>query len=74
MVNGLKLQAAVKEVQPFGAVHIHGGAKHLLGERLMDSEVSCTHGEMAERYLDMKGPSNHVADQYKRESSVEGWY
>ena len=43
MMNCLKLQAAVEEVEPLGAVDIHGCAQHLLREGLVWSEFRRTH-------------------------------
>lgn len=32
MMDGLELQTAVEEVQPSGAINIHGGPEHFLGK------------------------------------------
>lgn len=46
VMNGLKLQATMDEVQPRGAVYIHGSSKHTLWKRLLRSQVGGTHGEV----------------------------
>ena len=40
MMDGLELQASMEEVEPGRAVNVHGRAKHFLGERFANSEVS----------------------------------
>ena len=39
MMHSLELQAAVNEIQPFGAVDVHGGAELALGEGFCVAEV-----------------------------------
>ena len=63
MVDGLELQAAVEEVQPGGAVDVHGSAQHFLREGLVDAEVGGAHGEVRERNLHMQYGGDHVADE-----------
>lgn len=69
MVDGLKLKAAVNEIQPLGAIDIHRSSEHLLGERFVWAKFSGAHGEVGECDLCVQWHRDHVADQEKREPS-----
>ena len=68
VVDGLELQAAVDEVQPGGAVDVHGGAQHLLREGLVDAEVGGAHGKVGERDLHVQRGGDHVAEEDEGEA------
>lgn len=70
MVDSLELQTAVEEVQPGRTVDVHGGAQHLLGKGLVDSQVGRGHGEMRQCDLDMQGGSDNVGDQEECEAAT----
>ena len=73
MVDGLELQAAVKEVEPGRAVHVHGGAEHLLREGFVDAQVCGGHGEVGERNLHVERRGDHVRDQNESEAALPVW-
>ena len=62
MVDGLKLQASMEEVQPLRTINIHSGAQHLLRERLVWPMIHRAHGEVRQSDLHMKWHGHHVAD------------
>ena len=66
MVDGLELEPAVDEVEPLGALNVHSCAEHALRERLVNTQVSGAHGEMAQRNLHVHRRRHHVADQQER--------
>ena len=63
VMDGLELQAAVDEVQPGGAVHVHGCAEHFLREGFMHAQVGRRHGEVGQGDLDVERRGHHVRDQ-----------
>lgn len=67
-MDRLELQTSVQEVEPGRAVHVHGGAQHLLGKGFMHPEVGCRHGEMRQRDLHVQRPRHHVADHDEDEA------
>lgn len=67
-MDGLKLQAPMKEVEPLRATHIHCGSEHFLWERFMDAEVGGTHREVTESDLDVKNGRGHVTDHDEKKS------
>lgn len=73
VVDGLELQAAVEEVEPLGAVDVHGGAQHLLGEALVLAQVGGAHGEMRQRDLHVHGHRHDVADHDEGEAVPPRW-
>jgi len=72
VVHGLELQAAVHEVEPGGTVDVHGGAQHLLRERLVHAEVRGRHGEVAEGDLHVERGGDHVRDEDEGEAGGPG--
>lgn len=62
MVDGLKLQTTMEEVEPLRTVYIHGGAQHLLCEGLLWPMVHRAHGKVGKRNLYMKRHGHYVAD------------
>lgn len=72
VMDGLELQATVKEVEPFGAIDVHGCPQHFLWEGLVCAEIGSAHGEMAQGDLDVKGRGDHVADHDEQNSSAYG--
>ena len=69
VVDGLELKTTVEEVKPLRTVNIHGRAKHTLGERLVDTEISGAHGEVAECDLNVKGHRDGVTDHDESETA-----
>lgn len=65
MVDRLELQAAVEEVEPLGAVHVHCSPQHALGKGLGDAQVGSAHCKVTERDLDVEWRCDHVADHDK---------
>lgn len=63
VVHGLELETAVDEVQPRGAVDVHGGAQLLLGEGLGGAEVGGRHAPVGERDLHVKRHGDDVGDE-----------
>ena len=55
VMHGLELQAAVDEVEPGGAIDVHGGAQLALGEGLGVAEVGGGHAPVGEGNLDVQG-------------------
>lgn len=70
VVDGLELETAVDEVEPGGAVDIHGGAQLALGEGFGFAEVRGGHGPVGEGDLDVEGHGDDVRD--KDESDSDG--
>lgn len=68
VVDSLKLQASVEEVQPLGAIHVHGRPQHLLREGFVDSQFCSTHSEVAQGDLNVQNPRDHVTDHDKKPS------
>lgn len=62
-MHSLELESAVDEIQPRGAVDVHGGAQLLLGERLRGAKVSSRHSPVRERDLDVQRHGNDVRDE-----------
>lgn len=50
----------MEEIQPGGAIDVHGCAEHFLRERFLRSEVRGRHGEVGEGDLDVEGRGDHV--------------
>ena len=69
VVDGLELKTTVEEVEPLGTVDIHGCAKHALRERLVDTEISGAHGEVAECDLNVQGHCDGVTDHDESETA-----
>ena len=63
VVHGLELQTAVDEVEPGGAVDVHGGAELALGERLGVAQVRGGGGPVGEGDLDVEREGEDVADE-----------
>lgn len=74
VMHGLKLQSAVKEIQPRRTVDVHRGAKHALREGFGDAQVSRAHGEVGERDLNVDRCGDHVTDHDEDESIPGCWY
>ncbi|KFY77510.1 hypothetical protein V499_03140 [Pseudogymnoascus sp. VKM F-103] len=70
VVHGLELEATVDEVQPRGAVDIHGGAQLLLGEGLGGAEVGGRHAPVGERDLHVKRHGDNV--RHEDEGDADG--
>lgn len=62
-MDGLELQAAVDEIQPLGAVDVHGGAQLALGEGLRFAEVGGRGGPVGEGDLRVQGHGDDVGDE-----------
>lgn len=45
-MNGLELQTAMEEIEPFRAVNIHSRTKHALREGLRDTQIRRAHREV----------------------------
>lgn len=70
VVDSLKLQATVEEVQPGRTVNIHSRSEHLLGERFVNTHISSRHGKMGERDLDVQRRGYDVRNQQVDESAL----
>lgn len=70
MVNSLELKTTVEEIQPCWAVHVHGSAEHFLGEGLVHAQISCGHGEVGERDLNVQWRSDHMRDQDEKDTAT----
>ena len=72
VVHGLELEPAMEEVEPLGAVDVHGRAQHLLGERLVDAQVGGRHGVVGEGDLDVERGGDHVRDEDEEHAARPG--
>ena len=61
-MHSLELQAAVDEVEPCGARHVHGGAELALREGFGVAEVGGRHGPVREGDLDVQGHGYDVGN------------
>lgn len=68
MVDSLELQTPVEEVQPRGAIDVHGRAQHLLGEGLGNTQVGGAHREVGEGDLDVERGGDGVGDHDEGEA------
>lgn len=73
VVYSLKLETAVDEVQPGGAVNVHGGAQLLLGEGLGSPEVGGRHAPVGERDLHVEWHGDDVGDENEGYADRPGW-
>lgn len=62
-MDGLELQAAMDEIQPLGAVDVHGGAQLALGEGLRFAEVGGRGGPVGEGDLRVQGHGDDVGNE-----------
>lgn len=62
----------MEEIQPLGAIDIHSGPQHLLGEALIDAQVRSGHGKVRQGDLHMQWHGDHVADHHIHESLPVG--
>ncbi|KFY90677.1 hypothetical protein V500_05015 [Pseudogymnoascus sp. VKM F-4518 (FW-2643)] len=72
VVHGLELESAVDEIQPRGAVNVHGGAQLLLGEGLGGAEVGGRHAPVGKRDLDVERHGDDVGDEDKGHAEGPG--
>ena len=63
MVDGLELKASVQEIQPGGAVDIHGSAQLTLGEALGRTQISGGHAPVAQSDLNVQEHSDTMRDE-----------
>lgn len=63
MVNSLKLQTSMHEVQPGRTIDIHSCAQHFLGERFRGSEIGRAHCEVRDGELHMERHVDRVGDE-----------
>ena len=68
-MHDLELQAAVDEVEPGGAVHVHGGAKLSLREGLVLTQVRGGHAPVGQGDLDVQGHGGDVRHQHKGDAA-----
>ena len=66
VMDGLELKTAMEEIQPCRAVHIHCGTQHLLGKRLLDTQIGSGHGKVGEGNLHMQWGCHHVGDENEK--------
>ena len=70
-MDGLELQAAVEEVQPGGAIDVHGGAEHLLRKGLVHAEIGGAHCKVAKGDLHVQQHRDRVADHHEDDAVRE---
>ena len=72
MMHGLELKPAVDEVQPFGAVDVHGRAELALGEGFCVAEVGGGGCPMREGDLRVEGHGDDVGYEHESHSERPG--
>jgi hypothetical protein len=63
MVDSLELEASVQEIQPSGAIDIHGGAQLTLREALGRAQIGGGHAPMAQGDLNVQKHGDAVRDE-----------
>ena len=71
-MDSLELEAAVDEVEPGGAVDVHGGAQLALGEGFGVAEVGGRHGPVGEGDLHVQRHGDDVADEHEGDADGPG--
>ena len=71
VMHSLELQTPVNEIQPRGAVDIHGRAQLVLGETLAGEDAG-RHAPVGEGDLDMQGHSGEVRDEDEQDAVLPG--
>ena len=72
VVAGLELEAAVDEVEPGGAVDVHGGAELALGEGLGVAEHGGGHAPVGQGDLDVQRHGDEVGDEDEGDADGPG--
>ena len=65
--TNLQMQTSVEPIHPLGAIDIHGGPQHSLGETLRFAQIGSGHGKVRQRDLHVQRHGNHVADHHEAE-------
>jgi len=73
MVYGLKLQATMEPIQPFGAVNIHSRTQLTLGKGFSWAQVSGRHSPVGERDLNVEDNGEAVGNEYEEDARGPVW-
>lgn len=65
MVDGLELKASVQEIQPGGAIDVHGGAQLALREAFGRAQIRGGHAPMAQGDLNVQEHSDTMRDEHE---------
>ena len=72
MVDGLELKASVQEIQPGGAVNVHGSAELALREAFGRAQIRGGHAPMAQGDLNVQKHGDAVRNEDKCNSDGPG--